>query len=65
MRYVLQPSNLTQHALPNGPETTDILDVLEHSSVEEVCNYDSGHAVDISDSDDCLSLVSNSENENI
>jgi hypothetical protein len=54
---------MTQNALPNSLRTTDT-ECYGHSS-DEVCMHDGGHVVDISDSDDCLVLVPNSENKEI
>jgi hypothetical protein len=42
-------------------ETGDILEVMEQSGDEEVCNYDSGCEVDVSKSAESVSPVINSE----
>jgi hypothetical protein len=42
---------------------SDILQVLEDSSDEEVCNYDSGSDIDISEFEESVSSMMNSEND--
>lgn len=44
-------------------ETSDILEILEPSSDEEVCNYDSGSDVDIFESGESVSSMTNSKND--
>jgi hypothetical protein len=47
----------------HGLEASDVLEVLEHSSDEEVCNYDSGSDADISKSEERVTSAVKSENE--
>jgi hypothetical protein len=44
-------------------EANDILEVLEHSSDEEVCNYDRGCDVDIFESEESVTSAINSEDK--
>jgi hypothetical protein len=46
-----------------GLEASDILKDLEHSSDEEVCNYDRGNDADIWESEESVTSAINSEDE--